>query len=273
MIAIRPQAGLANRMRSLDSAIQLANILDEDILIYWVRTPDFNCSFFDLFKLPSKVKIKESDSKIRDNGRAQRIFLTAFKLFGLNFPRGYDYYYYHNDILSLKKLSDFSVSFPREKSVFLQTDTRFYSNGKDYEQFVPSNNILEKVKLFLDQNINSKYIGIHIRRTDNLKSIANSPTQLFIESMENELFLNPAICFYLATDSPEEERDLKKKFGEKIVIRKKELERSNPIGIQDALIDLMILSKAQKIYGSFYSSFSETAAAIGKVELKILTAT
>jgi len=74
------------------------------------------------------------------------------------------------------------------------------------------------------------------------------------------------LFFFLATDSPEEEQDMKKLFGDRIITFAKKLDRNNPEAIQDALVDLLCLSKTRKIIGSFYSSFSDIAADIGYIE-------
>jgi hypothetical protein len=48
------------------------------------------------------------------------------------------------------------------------------------------------------------------------------------------------------------------------------LSRKSVGGIQDAAIDLWILSRTQKILGSYRSSFSETASEIRGIPLKII---
>jgi hypothetical protein len=46
--------------------------------------------------------------------------------------------------------------------------------------------------------------------------------------------------------------------------------RSEPAGVQDALIDLYCLAKTQKILGSFHSSFSEEAALPGGINPEVI---
>ncbi|NJO68609.1 MAG: hypothetical protein HC830_04440 [Bacteroidetes bacterium] len=266
MIGIRPQAGLANRMRSLDSAIKMAEDYKKELIIYWIRTPDFNCSFSKLFKDPGTYKLIEGSSRLRDNGRAQYLLQELLlSNIGIRYPQGYKRYIYHREMVDMKLNRDVNEVFSKGEPVFIQTDTRFYKPESNYSFFKPSDEIEDKVGNFLNKNLNANYIGIHIRRSDNIQSILNSPTELFIKYMKEESEKNPEVLFYLATDSPDEEKYLKTIFPNRIITRDKQLSRNNPLAIQDAWIDLLILSRASRIFGSFYSSFSETAAAIGNV--------
>lgn len=265
MIGIRPQAGLANRMRSLDSAIKLAQDFNKELVIYWVKTPDFNCSFHELFERTDQYKIIESSSVFRDNGRAQYLLEVICSRIGFNTPFGYKRYIFHKEMVDFKMNGNIQEIFTKEEPVYIQTDTRFYREESDYAFFTPSNEIEEKISLFTKDALQRPYVGVHIRRSDNIQSILNSPTDLFVNYMQKEIAGNPDILFYLATDSPQEETYLKSLFPGRIITRKKELSRSNPIAIQDAWIDLLILSRAKNIYGSYYSSFSETAAAMNSI--------
>ena len=48
------------------------------------------------------------------------------------------------------------------------------------------------------------------------------------------------------------------------------ISRTTQQGMVDALVDLVCLSRTPKIFGSYWSSFSETAAALGETELIVL---
>ena len=123
----------------------------------------------------------------------------------------------------------------------------------------------------IDSRINHNVIGIHIRRTDNKQSIRFSPTNLFYEAIDKELERNPNQSFYLATDDPKEEKSFILKYGERIISYKKgSLDRNNPNAIHDALIDLYHLSQCGKIFGSYYSSFSDVAALWGGIDKIVL---
>ena len=54
------------------------------------------------------------------------------------------------------------------------------------------------------------------------------------------------------------------------VYDKQSLDRNDPIAIRDAVIDLYNLAHCKKIYGSYYSSFSDIAALWGGIEKEVL---
>lgn len=114
-------------------------------------------------------------------------------------------------------------------------------------------------------------VGIHIRRTDNAESISRSPTELFERAIETEIEKNPNAQFYLATDSAEDQQRLISIFGSRIIANaNKTISRKTQQGMVDALVDLVCLSRSAKIFGSYWSSFSETAATLGETELIVL---
>lgn len=87
-------------------------------------------------------------------------------------------------------------------------------------------------------------IGVHVRRTDNRRSIAHSPIEKFIEYINQEIKKDNNVKFFLATDDSSVEIKLQTIVPNKIIVhRKKSLDRNNPLAIQDAVIDLYCLAK------------------------------
>ena len=157
----------------------------------------------------------------------------------------------------------------REGSVYIRTYSAFYP-ADGFECFQPVDSVLEKVRSILPEDC-SNLVGVHIRRTDNAESISRSPTELFERAIKTEIEKNPNAQFYLATDSAEEQQRLISIFGTRIIVNaSKTLSRKTQQGMVDALVDLICLSRTTKIFGSYWSSFSETAAALGKTELIVL---
>ena len=50
MLALEPSGGLADRMRAIGSAVQLAEDIGAQLRIIWTRTPDLGCRFAELFE-------------------------------------------------------------------------------------------------------------------------------------------------------------------------------------------------------------------------------
>ena len=111
---------------------------------------------------------------------------------------------------------------------------------------------------------------MHIRRTDNLASIRQSPIELFYQKLDEEIKEDDKVAIYLATDSEEVKREMKERYGDRIFCSGKKADRGSLEGIREGITDMYTLARTQKIYGSFQSSFSDMAAQIGGTPLEIL---
>lgn len=257
---VQPLGGLCNRMRVIVSAASLAKKLGRRMVIVWTQDQSLNARFDELFEpIPYKIietKLTSLSQRLRWN------YLTHIRHCKVlddtwisENARGKDYSLWKEQV--------------EKVDVFINANLDILFDG-DYRIFKAKESLLDQ---WNNVCIDNDVIGIHIRRTDNLYAVKYSPTVLFLEKIKEEIELNPSIRFYLATDDPTEEEIFLKEYGEKIMIyHKHSLDRNNPFAIKDAVIDLYNLSRCSKIYGSYYSSFSDTAAlwnGIEKVELKI----
>lgn len=250
MFVCLPCGGLCNRMRSMSSTLYLAEKLGNvKPIFFWLNNDELNAPFEILFsRFPGRVinvkggiLLKIIPSLLLRCWWMKRIAIKSDVPEDLNQLRGYD--------------------------ILAYTASKFMENTQ-FSMF----HVSEKIRNLLHPNVNKKTVGIHIRRTDNEKSIKYSPTELFVKAMEEEIASNPYVTFYLATDDTCEEEYLKQIFGSRIfVYKKRSLNRNEQIGIEDALVDLTNLSRCGKIYGSYWSSFSETAAQWGQIDYKLLT--
>ncbi|CAE8681871.1 unnamed protein product, partial [Polarella glacialis] len=117
-------------------------------------------------------------------------------------------------------------------------------------------------------------MSVHIRRTDHVKAITRSPDELFLDAMDACLFKDEDATFFLATDDPEVEAAMRHRFGNRLLTqRKRTLDRNSPEGIEDALLDLLLLAQGEKVIGSFRSSFSAMASHFRMVPLQIVVCT
>jgi hypothetical protein len=157
-----------------------------------------------------------------------------------------------------------------DRNPYIDTVTRLYIPERPYSHLTPIKELREKIDAFSAQ-FDKNVIGIHIRRGDNYQSINVSSLDLFIARINDEIARNGKVSFFLATDDRAVEKELVDLFSGRIFVREKiSLERSDPKGLQDALIDLYCLARTQKILGSFHSSFSEEAALLGMIPLEIV---
>ena len=126
---------------------------------------------------------------------------------------------------------------------------------------ISSNNILSGYK-----NI----IGVHIRRTDHAVAIKNSTIESFESTMKGILKKDSSAMFFLATDDPAVEKEVKEKFDGHIIVQpNKKWGRNTLEEMRSGLIDCLCLSKCDYILGSYTSVFSSFAAEFGGKNLYI----
>lgn len=271
-LTLVPIGGLSNRIYAITSAIAFCKDYDVKLRIIWFKDKGMGADFHSLFDLSTEVdksKVEIIDAKwyhyIYDRPRKRNLWLPWIYQFFLFDKRSYE-----------KDIETFNVNsiidlLKHEKNVYLVHYGCFCVQRK-----MDALIINDEIEVRINQIINlfpqyDKAIGIHIRRTDNVISIKKSPLHLFIQAIDKELEKNSSVFFYVASDSMEEKLLLKKKYGDIIFMSKDESKRSDPEGIKDALIELYVLSKTKRIYGSMYSSFSVLAAELSNIPLCVLS--
>lgn len=273
MITLVPVGGLANRMRAIDSAIALAEDTNHELQIIWFKDKGLNCKFHDLFQsfqLPG-VSIKEADSLdllLNDRPRKKNLHLPSIFL-----SIQYDDKLYEKDVTDLFYLQfDFKQWVLNHKNVWIASYIYFYpikATKRRYHIFQPTLELEAEINKRCAQ-WNKPTIGVHIRRTDNIDSIQQSPTELFIRHMEQALVQNPDTSFYLATDSEKEKELLIAHFGERIQTSPYPASRNTKEGVQEGLVELYTLSRTKQIFGSSNSSYTDAAAIIGNIGIHIV---
>lgn len=256
-IIVQPSGGLCNRMRTIVSAVTLAEKMGCSVSVIWTRDITLNCSFNDLFSdFPIQVK------EFRLASLPQRLYW-----FYLTRIKGYsvitDSWIVEN---ARDKAENTFLSKLQGKNLLIYACQDIIRYG-DYGIF----QVNKQLEQSLLPDVDQRCIGIHIRRSDNDLSIKESPTILFEKKIEEELLSNPYAKFYLATDDLREELHLKEKYGDRIItFQKHSYDRNDPMAIKEALTDLRHLSKCKKLYGSYMSSFSDVASFWGGIEKETL---
>ncbi len=268
MIIVKPHSGLSNRMRCIESSYKLSKILETSLLVKWNRSPYLNCSFDDLFKILESFSVQETGyTSIKDNGRIDKVIS---KYLQLPFYKLAKYTTFHNK--EVKSINKTIINKLKQSSnIYINSGEDFLTDMEWNNIFQPTSEIQNQINKY-SEGFHPYTFGIHIRRGDNTKSIKQSPMLLFINKIDEILGEIDKAKFFLATDSIEIEKELKERYNGRIVTTQKILDRNSVAGIKDALIDLFCLSNTSKIYGSYWSSFSEIASKIGSISLEILKA-
>ncbi len=273
MIYIEPLGGLANRMRVIASALALQKETGEQIVCFWIPKTDLNARFEDLFlpikhfhvrdKLPFKYKYLKSSFQSHPLKFIIANSINNFSNINLVIKEKDVMELIWGEKLDLVKLSQIN------KYLYIKTCENFFGGTTEADFFKP----VPSLQSIIDERTSAfpkTIIGVHIRRTDCIKSINQSPTELFIQKLDKQLEVEPNTSFYLATDDAQEEKLLKNRYGSRILTHKKILDRDSLQGIRDALVDLYSLAATDAIWGSYSSSFSEMAATIGKKKMEIV---
>jgi hypothetical protein len=266
VLIVQPLEGLANRLRVLASAKLMAEHTGRNLLVSWTRQPiRCNARWTDLFvnpvaEYPYRV-LKYQEKLQSDKVRILMPFQQPEILTELE-------HILQSDIPVIA-VSHFGLFKPQWVSQAEFQDIR----SKFYRALKPISKIEQTVKSVVDgQFANCEVIGVHIRRTDLRPDLGDvppqqvSPTSLFIEEMEKRLAGQPKVRFFLATDDFSEEKTLIKHFGDKLILyHKNTINRNTRQGIQDGLIDWLLLSRTSLIIRSHYSSFSEESALVNQI--------
>lgn len=257
--------GLANRMRVMASAYKFVK-QGIKVTIHWALCNELNCNFEKLFEPIEGFNIVNvaNEKILKNTNQSNPLKRVLAKI--LAKKDGYDYIicggFNNKDSINGEFIKNV---FNNYENVYLETCGTL--SETDYTIFKPTKEILSAInQLPISQEGN--YVGIHIRRGDNIKSQINSRIIPFIERINSDIEAGNK-KFFLATDSLDIKDFLTYHFGtETINSIESDFSRNSEKGIKDALIEMLLLSKAKKIIGSYWSSFDEVAAKLGNCKLE-----
>lgn len=266
-LIIEPRGGLCNRMRVVESAVRFARAEGMTLRMVWRVEEVLGCRFGELFQPIDGI---EQVRHLRRFRRSPRDWPWLKHKLGL-WPS--QPVLVEKQVAGLwRKGADFSSLMGR-RGAYMRTWSRFYEAWEPHapsEFFVP----VPLLQARIDEVTRGfgNVIGVHIRRGDHRPSRQYSPTWMFVEWLRDELDRAPEAQIFLATDDPETETELRGEFGDAILSRpKSSLDRSEAEAQCDALVDLYCLAATSKVIGSFASSFSRTAADLGRIPRETLS--
>lgn len=268
MITIKPTGGLCNRLRVINSGVQLAEQINRPLKVLWTISPDLHCSYFSLFESPDTFEVIDVKyTKPPTSKRLKKIYSICS--LGLKRLR-YTIVLQQNRIDQLRKQNYDFNQLRSYKTIYISCCGRFYPFQQCFEFLRPVDQIQQVVDKYVEQ-YEAYTVGVHIRRTDHQVAIQFSPDDSFIKAMNDEIQKHPNVKFFIASDCPEVMSRFTSEFRSRVISHTKDFSRGTQKGVQDALVDLLCLSRTNKIIGSYYSSFSETAAHLKGIPLHKVT--
>lgn len=275
-VVVLPYGGLCNRLYAMKSAYYIAKEKGFLMVILW---EDYPIEKFDnYFEAICGVEYKVVNLHMHRGSIREYIKQKKWrKVIGMLFTK------YKADMIELiyrtralygrggvKLTRDYGervtvVQFEDAKKIFFKTCHNLFGpmvfdwirfKSLYYEQ-------AEKIMNFKDK---STVLGVHIRES----YIVGNLIEQF-EDIIDEFLLDSQHRFFLATDVWTLKRKFIEKYKTKCIYQPTESKDSwTALGQKEGIIDLICLSKTCKIIGTQASTFSEVAAAIGKIPLKLL---
>ena len=265
-----PAGGLGNRILALCSAISFCIAKRRDLDIIWFKDPGLNCNYDKLFRLDTPINIQIRNARgfdflLRDNPRKRNLWIPRFfeKIL-------YDkcIYWYDNDFeIQDNLLPALDSRLDNFRNVYMTACWKYWTEPNMYKWIKPTAEIERKVKKITD-DFPENIIGLHIRRTDGEYTILHSPTEKFIEVIEDEIKKDKNVKFYLASDSIEEKNRLLQLYDDKIITSFRTEGRNSEEGIINAFVEMMVLSLTKTIYAGG-SSFAYVAHKLSGTEMKM----
>lgn len=264
-----PAGGLANRMMAVASAYMLQEKADIELQILWFQDWALHAPFHSIFVPPSGLNVKDatwSDLLLYDRARRKNLWIPALPQ-KLLFERRIK----EDEVDMLKRQGfDFNKWAQGHRCYMSCYCTFGVIPDRIYRQlFRPVAEVMQVVDSNRSQ-FSSHTIGLHIRRTDHALAIANSPDELFIKKVEEEIEAHVKTRVYLATDSNHVKETFRRRFGNRIITPTDEASRDSISGILGGLVDMYTLAATNMIYGSVGSTFSLMASKLGGIGLEVL---
>ena len=269
-LTLVPEGGLCNRIYAITSAVAFAKKHHLLLKVIWFKDRGMGAGFYDLFDLsPTVENVEIKDAGFVDFFKYAKPIKSNFFLPELYQKLKFDAVYFGNK--EQVSVEEWYFSHPDAHDFYLFHCQKFYDNTAFLNLLSPVSSIQKRINKQLNL-LSPHTVGVHIRRADLASFVEpQSPLSAFIEKMQQEIAANPQTDFYVASDSPDEKKNLTDIFGERIITVENNLKRNTKEGIIDALIELHTLASTKKIFGSYYSSYSTLASEIKGIPIEIIS--
>lgn len=269
LLIFQPDAGLGNRLYNVLSGLYYASEYNTKLHLFWERATCCNVAFKDMFEVPDNTKVH---SLYKLGYKNRYVFGSICSKIFLNIVE--------KNVLfkNPKQLSDAYKGFGEEeiRKIIDSSDKCLLRSNEPLcdmehlemvvDQIKPAKQIRDRVEEIMGPYMNKRVIGIHVRRTDHELSIDYSPIEGFKNLMDS---YGADVWFYFASD----DKKLVEEFSEKYNIIphisfSNTISRNSADGMKDAFVEMLCLSKCERIFGSYESTYPRMAALIGKKEYK-----
>ncbi len=240
-------SGLANRLLLLAGSLRIAELTGRKLVLHWPVNDAVGCSFAHLFTNPLTMFRAEDIAAVLDSCSTVKVYNS-----------------WHHSLVFTAVAEDGD---PDTQIVIMkgwhaprfrteQDTPAFWAQVRTHLRALePAPGIREESGKFA---LPERCIGVHLRRIDTyLPEFSVSADEHFERIMDALIAAEPSVNFLIASDdAATEQKFLKRYAGRALSFEKKRRTRNNPRGIEEALIDLLLLGRTRAVLGNHYSSFS-----------------
>ena len=269
------EGGLGNRMRVAASAHAMMRQTGIRCRVLWLPQWGMHCRYDSLF-LPYAGD--DEGFELRDAHWQERLVYGRPTLRNLHLPRLLQWVRYRGRVMASPRVLELSrqdfdfASWCRQGDALMCSYRDFYDwSPDDLRSLLRPTPQVQRLIAERCKDFTPNTIGVHIRRTDHQLAIDESPLELFIEAVDKELVQHPDLKLFLATDDEATKAAMRERYAARVITSPAKATRDTTEGIQDALAEMLALSRTAKIYGSANSTFSQIAACWGGIPIDILT--
>lgn len=249
-------SGLCNRLLLLAGAMRAAKLTQRKVLLYWPANTEAGCAFSDLFENDIRT-FAEGDLNYLLNTAVTVQLYNAWRMRGPQFP-------------DLAPDGDPQAEIVLVKGWYYPKFSHEEYNGRFFESvreqllsLRPRRALIERAERF---GLPERCLGVHLRRGEAFPEFHLSRDEHFEAIMSALLREFPDLKFFLSTDDPATEEKFRGRFGERVLhLPKTGGGRRTREGMEEAMVDLLLLSRTRAIIGNNFSTFSHAASALGGV--------
>lgn len=262
-VTIVPQGGLCNRLRVVLSALMLSRP-DVRLRVEWACNAECRAHFADLFMNPPLAPLLIAERRWWNIPQSRR---------NLHLPALWRRACYDLQLVNFKGTGDESLSrlIDTYNNIYVSTGYVLHPYSAHLARCLHPTVALQQRIDNICRAFGNRVVGVHVRRTDSLRSITESTDAAFLAAMQQEVKADADVRFFLATDSLSVRTHLENAFPGRIMTQPiRSVRRDTLEGMQDAVVDLFCLSRTRKLLGSYWSSFSDMAAELSGIPLQVV---
>lgn len=266
LLTLVPQGGLCNRLRAVLSAVSLVEEqrIEGLIRVGWSADAECAARFDQLFEPYPATCLTIAPRRWTDRPVTRRNLHWPALVRSLFYTAQY-----RNRPPTIEAIVT-AASTAGAARLYVSTGHAFCDYSPDYvRRLRPLPHLQQRIDS-LSAGFDDHTIGIHIRRTDHMTAIAESPDDLFVDAISSAIAHDDDARFFLATDDADLKRRLMERFPQRITAQDCRGSRADLSGMEEAVVDLWTLARCSRIIGSYWSSYTDTAAEIGGIPLTII---